>query len=274
MRLLGVDLAWGQGRPAAAPNETGVVAAEPDGTIVAAGWTRGVTMTAAWMERWATDDAIAMVDAPLVVANLVGMRECEKEIGRRYGRWKVSANASNLGLPNTLAGVALVAELSASGWRVATGHDGPPGRGRWLYESFPYLALVGAAELGYDDERPVYKRKPRHVATADFGALRAANTDEIIRRLATRAVPPIDLRSHPVTAVLLDEPTPLTLRAAKHREDLLDAVLCAWTGLLWLHHGLDRCQVLGDPEGRDDGRRSDDSPAATVVAPCRPEQRR
>ena len=32
----------------------------------------------------------------------------------------------------------------------------------------------------------------------------------------------------------------------------------------WWHHGLSRCQVLGD-----DGR-----PAATVIAPCRPEQRR
>ena len=91
MRLLGVDLAWGQGRPGIAPNETGVVAADPDGTIVDAGWTRGVAETAAWMARWATADAIAMVDAPLVVTNPIGMRECEKEIGRRYGRWKVSA---------------------------------------------------------------------------------------------------------------------------------------------------------------------------------------
>ena len=62
--------------------------------------------------------------------------------------------------------------------------------------------------------------------------------------------PPIDLRSHPVTATLLDEPTPLVDRAAKHREDLLDAVLCVWTGLLWWHHGLTHCQVLGGDESR------------------------
>ena len=63
------------------------------------------------------------------------------------------------------------------------------------------------------------------------------------------------------TAALLDEPTPLADRPAKHREDLLDAALCAWTGLVWLHHGFARCQVLGT------------SPS-TVIAPCRPEQRR
>ena len=247
MRLLGIDLAWGQGRPGVAPNETGVVAVEPDGTIVDAGWTRGVGETAAWMERWATRDAIAMIDAPLVVTNASGMRECEKEIGRRYGRWKVSANASNLGLPGTLAGVALVGR--AGGRRMARaprGHGGPPDAGRSMYESFPYLALVGAPELGYDVARPIYKRKPRQLAPDEFRALRAANADEIVRRVATRCDPPIDLRSHAVTATLLDEPTPLADRAAKHREDLLDAVLCAWTGLLWFHHGLARCQVLGD----------------------------
>ena len=83
------------------------------------------------------------------------------------------------------------------------------------------------------------------------------------------ADPPIDIRSHAVTARLVDEPTPLADRAAKHREDLLDAVLCAWTGLLWLRHGLERCQVLGD----DDDGATGDLPA-TILAPARPEQRR
>ena len=62
-----------------------------------------------------------------------------------------------------------------------------------------------------------------------------------------------------MTAALLAEPTPLADRSAKHREDLLDAVLCAWTGLLWLRHGLDRCQVLGDHDG---------DPPATILAPA------
>ncbi|CAN5761975.1 MAG: hypothetical protein ACR2HP_11760 [Ilumatobacteraceae bacterium] len=68
----------------------------------------------------------------------------------------------------------------------------------------------------------------------------------------------------------MTEPTPLTDRAAEHREDLIDALLCAWTGLLWLRHGLARCQVLGadEPAVSVDGMR------ATIVAPARPEQRR
>lgn len=260
-RVLGVDLAWGQGRPGVPPNETGVVAVDEDGTVVDAGWTRGVAETAAWMATWGPTDAIAMVDAPLVVTNPTGMRDCDREIGRRYGRWKVSANAVNLGLPGVLAGVALAAELAPAGWRIDDGRAGPRCRGRWLTECFPYLALVGTPELGYDVERPVYKRRPRHLTPAEFRQRRAANTDEIIRRLAGVQDPPLGLRTHPVTAALLDEPTPLADRPAKHREDLLDAALCAWTGLVWLHHGFARCQVLGT------------SPS-TVIAPCRPEQRR
>ena len=201
------------------------------------------------------------------------MRPCEREVGRRYGRWKVAANASNLALP-ALAGVSLAARLAADGWRCADGRGGPPAHGRWLYEVFPYTTLVGAAELGYDRERPVYKRRPRHLTPAAFRELRAANCDELVRRIdgLRAADPPIDIRSHPVTAALLDEPTPLADRAVKHREDLLDAVLCAWTGLLWLRHGLDRCQVLGDERWRrpaGDDPRPGAARATSLTAPLR-----
>ena len=103
MNVLGVDLAWGEGSVDRAPNETGVVAVDRSGRILDAGWTVGVAATAQWMATWAGDDSIAMVDAPLVVFNPSGQRPCEREVGRRYGRWKVSANSSNLALP-ALAG--------------------------------------------------------------------------------------------------------------------------------------------------------------------------
>ncbi|MET0578701.1 MAG: DUF429 domain-containing protein [Ilumatobacteraceae bacterium] len=266
-RVLGVDLAWGEGRPGRPANETGLVAVDSTGVIVHAGWARGLDEVVSWMTTWSTPEAVAMVDAPLVVRNATGMRPSEREVARRYGRWKVAANASNLALP-ALAGLTLAARLGADGWRCADARHGPPTGGRWLYETFPYTTLVGAEELGYDRERPIYKRKPRHLQPAEFRTLRAANCDELIRRVAAlrTADPPIDIASHPVTATLADEPTPLVDRAVKHREDLLDAVLCAWTGLLWMRHGLERCQVLGPDD--------DDDPPAMILAAARPEQRR
>src|SRR4051794_4798292 len=84
------------------------------------------------------------------------------------------------------------------------------------------------------------------------------------------ADPPLDLRSHRATARLLDEPSRLEEQLYKHREDLIDAALAAWTALLWLRHGPERCQVLG----ADDALVPDARGAhATIIAPTRPDQR-
>ena len=129
---------------------------------------------------------------------------------------------------------------------------------------------VGAVELGYDTERPRYKRQPRRLPAAQWRRERAANCDTLIRRLGRleAADPPLRLGSHPVARQLAEQPSPADDVAYKHREDLIDALLCAWTAALWARHGLDRCQVLG-PAQTLDGK-----PAATIIVPARPEQRR
>ena len=262
MRVIGVDLAWGEGTSRRVANETGVLAVELDGTVVDAGWTCGLPETVEWIERRSSADTLMMVDAPLVVMNASGQRICETQVGQRYGRWKVSANSTNLNSPR-LAGVSLREALATSEWQYTSGIGGlRPTGGRHLAEVYPYTTLVGAPELGYDRERPIYKRRPKSVPVGEFRALRAANCNELVRRLGSLvdADPPIDLRSNDVTAALLAERSPLEDKAYKHREDLIDAVLCAWTGLLWLAHGLTRCQVLGsDGPGM---------PPATIIAPA------
>ena len=75
------------------------MAVDTSGRLLDAGWTRGIAATASGGGAGRTTDTIAMVDAPLVVRNETGQRDCEREVGRRYGRWKVSANSSNLALP-------------------------------------------------------------------------------------------------------------------------------------------------------------------------------
>jgi len=267
MRVIGIDLAWGEGLSQKLANETGLVGVDPSGVIVEAGWASGLDKTVQWIEQAATTDTFLTVDAPLVVSNVSSQRLCERQVGQRYGRWKVSANSTNLG-SSRLAGVALRRLLEYRGWRYHDGCNGvPPAFGRHLAEVYPYTTLVGVAELGYD-ERPIYKRRPASVPLSEFRAKRATNCDELIGRLVTlrTAEPPIDLTSHPVTRALVDEASPLNDRKYKHREDLIDAALCAWTGLIWLGYGLKRCQILGigDPA----------TPIATIIAPARPEQRR
>jgi predicted RNase H-like nuclease len=278
-RFLGVDLAWREERDDLPANETGVAVLDPVGRILDAGWTRGVPDTLAWAQAAAGGEAAAgggaavmFVDASLVVRNPAGQRRCETEVGQRYGAWKVSAHSTNLRSPR-LAGVRLLSLAEQAGWAYSDGSAGPPSRGRVICESYPFCTLVGAAELGYDRERPRYKRPPPRLPVAEWRPRRAATCDELIDRLGrlARADPPLRLDSHPVTRQLAAEPSPLGDVAYKHREDLIDALLCAWTAALWVRHGLHRCQVLGLPDGAAAGTAA--APAATIIVPARPEQR-
>jgi predicted RNase H-like nuclease len=99
---------------------------------------------------------------------------------------------------------------------------------------------------------------------------RAVNCDRLIGRIGRLAAadPPLLLDSHLVTRRLADQPSPLDDTAYKHREDLIDALLCAWTASLWARHGHARCQVLGPSGGEGPA-----GPAATIIAPARLEQR-
>lgn len=266
----GIDLAWGDGSGSKPANETGVVRLQPDGTISDAGWTVGITETARWIiDRIEPGDVVA-IDAPLVVVNPLGMRECEREVGQRYGRWKVAANATNL-TRASLGGVMLRTRLESEGVHHDDGTRPTPTNTASMFECYPYTTLVGAEELGYDVERPRYKRKPRELPTSEWKAHRAANCDDLILRIAglEAAQPTLRLDSHLATAAILMEQSPLNDRAYRHREDLIDAVLCAWTAGLWHLFGTERCQVLGETSAPDgQGRR------ATIIAPARRDQRR
>jgi predicted RNase H-like nuclease len=103
---------------------------------------------------------------------------------------------------------------------------------------------------------------------AEFRPLRAAACDELIARLGAlrSADPPLDLSSHQETRALIQQNSSHTEAAYKRREDLIDAVICAWTAALWFRFGFKRCQVLGLVSGHP-------APQATIIAPCCPEQR-
>jgi predicted RNase H-like nuclease len=270
-RFLGVDLAWAEGRDGGVVNETGLVCLDRSGQVLAAGWARGVAETLTWIQAAAGEEAaLLFVDAPLVVDNPSGQRECERQVGQRYGRWHVSANSTNQ-TSRHLAGVTLRQLLEQDGWRYDNGHGGPPAGGRSVCECYPYTTLVGAAELGYatDGQHPRYKRKPKSLPVAQWRPQRAAACDELVRRLTrlASADPPLHLDSHPVTRQLTEEPSPEVDVDYKHREDMIDAVICAWTAALWNRHGLDRCQILGPTAAAT-------RPIATIIAPAIPEQRR
>ncbi|WP_193750462.1 DUF429 domain-containing protein [Curtobacterium luteum] len=274
---LGVDLAWGLGSERKPANETGLVAMDADGTITDAGWARGVDAVTDWVAEHVGPRTLVAVDASLVVTNATGIREAERQVGQRYGRWKVAANPTNLASAAS-AGARLLDRLTALGVGYVDNTTAMRERtGPAAFECYPYTTLVGVEELGYDDERPRYKRLDTRIPAAEARIRRAVAFDTLVHRLRTTPLdPPFLLDSHPLTAGLA-EPSGVHGPAHKHREDLLDGALCAWTAAFWERHGDERVQVLGrdpglpvDPAEPPDetGRRP------VVVAPARASQRR
>lgn len=272
---LGIDLAWGLGT-VRRPNETGLCALDATGRILDAGWARGPEAVDAWVgamlaahRKPGATVAIA-IDAPLIVPNATGMRQCERDVGRCYGRWKVGANASNRALASR-AGEVLLDLLEQRGVAYADGTEPAPAGSALAFECYPYTTLVGIDVFGYDDERPRYKRLNRALPPAEARVRRAAATDDLLRRLdrLRTSDPPLDMRSHHETAALAASPTPTRGdRERKHREDLIDAALCAYTAAYWHRHGPERTQALGtdDTAHRDRDARGR---VASIVAPAR-----
>ncbi|QWS34877.1 DUF429 domain-containing protein [Curtobacterium aetherium] len=270
---LGVDLAWGLGTERRAPNETGLAALDTDGRVLDAGWARGVDDVTTWIAEHLGPRTLIAVDASLVVTNPTGIREAERQVGQRYGRWKVAANPTNAASAAS-AGTQLLGRLSALGVTYVSDTASMRDRtGPAVFECYPYTTLVGVEEFGYDDERPRYKRLDTSVPPAVARQRRAVAFDDLVQRIRTTPLdPPLGLDGHPATRELA---TPSVLHGPthKHREDLLDGVLCAWTAAFWERHGDGRVQVLGS----DPGFPSDAPDAAgrrpVVVAPARPSQR-
>lgn len=248
--------------------------ADETGRIVDAGWERGIDAVIERLADHLADargtGAVVAVDAPLVVHNAPRtMRDCEKEVGRRYGRWGFSAYPSHTGL-KWLSGVTLRRRLELLRVDYTQGIAPRAEGAAVMFECYPSTTIVGAEELGYDLAKPRYKTRDPKLPRADGRRVRAEITDELIRRVAGLAAadPPIDLASHSATSRLLSEPSPEADGPFKHREDLLDAAICAWTAALWDRHGMDRCQVLGLGSAADEN-----GLVATIVAPARPGQR-
>ncbi|MET1043243.1 MAG: DUF429 domain-containing protein [Microbacteriaceae bacterium] len=71
------------------------------------GWARGIDAVAGWLLYTASPGDVVAIDAPLVVANPTGIRECEREVARRSARGPLRC-----GLSTVSSGVRFSAETT------------------------------------------------------------------------------------------------------------------------------------------------------------------
>ncbi len=220
IRIVGIDLAWGERRP------DGICVLDADcrqARFRAIGLTRGDDELLAYLEASVgCGPAFIAVDAPIVCPNPTGAQPVDRLTHVHFGRFKSGAHPANLGLcprPSRLA-----SKLVQKGFSIGTA-----GR-RVVAEVYPHPAMVRLFGLR---ERIPYKRGSVEARRRAFRDLQA--------KLSTC------LREHfPALQVSLALSGLLRMPWTKDVEDQTDAFFCALIGYWhWLHKG-QRTETLGD----------------------------
>ena len=179
------------------------------------------------------------IDAPLAVPNDTGSRPCDRQVASVFGRYDAApypANRQNLARYGGLRAEAIRQRLEALGFA----HDPAIDRQtdtRRVVEVFPHPALVSLFALEH-----TLKYKARSTRTYE---LRWRELIQLREHLASlcESTPPLLLP--PELAVVPVEG--LRGRQLKELEDLLDAIVCAYSVLFAWYHGPPGYAVYGNP---------------------------
>ncbi len=169
------------------------------------------------------DVDIAAVDMPVSIAKINGRREADNAISREFGARKCSAHSPNSDRPGVI-GQELSCGFFRSGYPLATTST-ESRLGRHLLEVYPHPALLSLLNRS---ERVRYKvsKASRFWQTGDrIDELIKVFTEifEALRRIFG------DLRFE-----LPEVPSVASPNRLKRYEDTLDALVCAWVGVMFL----------------------------------------
>jgi predicted RNase H-like nuclease len=234
--VIGIDLAWGTRA------RSGVAVLDSGGRLLLVESVIADAELDAALEPWLAGSCVVGLDAPLIVTNPTGRRPCEALLTKAFAAQHAGCYPSNTGLAPFADG----GRAAAFARRHSLSVDAtiPPAAGqRRALEVYPHSTIVALFELS---RVLAYKVRPhRSVESRRCELLR------LVELLATLADPTASLEGYPP---LLDPRALLaglrsrveaaaTSAALRRQEDPIDAIVCAYAALLFVH-GL--AQVIGD----------------------------
>jgi predicted RNase H-like nuclease len=237
LAVLGLDCAWGPRNPsgvALAVEEGGrwrIAAASPSYDAFL-GHTPGEDLASELLVRCSIlapkcEVAVVSADIPLAKTPITGRRTSDQAISKRFASAWCAVHSPSATRPGPV-GEAMQQSFQAAGFALATVDDRPR---RALLECYPHAGLLRLMNL--------QRRHPYKVARAASywpDAPPAERREKLLQSLhQVRDALETDLGSLPV-----GEPDERKLKAY---EDTLDAVVCAWVGILWLRQ---ECEPFGD----------------------------
>jgi histidinol-phosphate phosphatase family protein len=226
MRFVGVDLAWSP------RNRSGGAVLSTAGQVLAA---TGALGDDGAILDFVTDaipagrPGLVAVDAPLAVPNESGSRPCDQQVAAVFGRFEAApypANRRNLARYGGLRGEAIVEGLQLLGFRPDP-HIRAQTPTRQIVEVFPHPATVSLFQL-----EKTLKYKARSERSYALRWRELARLRDNLAALAD-ASPPLQLPMDLATIGIEG------LRGGhfKEIEDVLDALVCAYSAFYAWHHG-------------------------------------
>ena len=213
---VGLDLAWGP------RNQSGLAVLSADGDLVDVRAVHTDDEIIEQLTPLVTDGAMVAIDAPIVVENETGGRNCERQITAAFGRFHAGAYLSNRSQPAFADGGRARFLTKA----LALDIDPASTASRRAIEVYPHPATVALFDL---DLTLKYKSRNR-----DIPARRAAMA-ELIGHLESLADhdPPMRVAGNRQWQQARAD----VAKAGRHvelgrAEDPVDAVLCAYIGML------------------------------------------
>lgn len=233
MHFIGVDLGWTSQPTGVCCLRSHLTATPPALQLVALSRIDHLDAVLDWIDTQIPASAVGgiAVDAPTLIPNETGMRECDRLAHRYFGRYHAGCYPANLGLPFAARTVGFGEALVARGFTHAPQIQ-PQQPQRFQIEVFPHPATIRLFRL---DRILKYKKgrvRARGTALAQF-------RQHILQQLP-HADPPLPLDASELP------PIPPTGVAMKAVEDQLDSLICAYVAAHWWHWGTARNQVLGD----------------------------
>lgn len=228
---IGIDLAWGL-----ASGRTGVAAVDSSGAYVASATLRTDDEIIEWVDRITSGGGLGVVaiDAPIVVPNATGRRDCEQEIHAHFGRFDAGAHSTNRSKATMDPPRAedLVRRLGLAFDPAQQERNG------LAIEVYPHPAMVGLWDL---DLILKYKHKAKY----DF-AFRREQFLLLLEHLG--AVDSLRLADAPRWSQVEE----IVQGAANHGElnkieDEVDGIVCAYLAWLWAQRDA-RLKIYGDVE--------------------------
>jgi predicted RNase H-like nuclease len=228
VRFVGVDLAWGSRAT------TGLATVDGNGELLDVADAVTDEQVLNWLGRWATGATMIAFDAPLVVTNPTGARECERLVARYFGRYGLACHPSNTANPSFTDG-GRAARLHRTLLRTNPSVE--------AIEVYPHPAII--VLFGLNRVLP-YKNKPGR----QFPALRAAMRQLVghVEGLAD-ADPALRAAGQEGWRAIHRTVEAATRKADLHRvEDRIDAVVCAYIALMTVTRP-DTVRTLGGADG-------------------------